>query len=475
MPDPLNSHQHFAGALSNRYQVAKQRLRSGGAPPLPGAKKGAPADFMNPKSVMGLMQNQQIPQATSPLSSWLYYLERLHSQAIELGLERVQHVAAHLDLLTPAPTVFTVAGTNGKGTTCRTLEAILLAAGLRVGVYSSPHLVRYTERVRVQGEELSEAEHCRAFAVIEAGRGETSLTYFEFGTLSALQLFKQAKLDVVILEVGLGGRLDATNIVNPDVAVVTSIALDHIDWLGHDRESIGREKAGIFRGDKPAVVGEPEMPHSIQQVAQELGAKLYRRGESWTFSEQGERWQWEGDGTHLTNLPMPNVPLANAATALAALHYSALEIDEKAIFAGLQQATLPGRFQVVQQNPTLILDVAHNPHAAAYLAGRLATLPRNGGKVRAVVGMLSDKDIAGTLACLSEQVDEWYCAPLEGPRGASVEQLAQHLAEPKSFADVEIAWNQAMQDAEAQDIVVVCGSFYTVAQVMVALDGSRGA
>ncbi|MGW1442211.1 bifunctional tetrahydrofolate synthase/dihydrofolate synthase [Serratia rhizosphaerae] len=420
------------------------------------------------------MQNHQIPQATSPLSSWLYYLERLHSQAIELGLERVQSVAAHLDLLTPAPTVFTVAGTNGKGTTCRTLEAILLAAGLRVGVYSSPHLVRYTERVRIQGEELSEAEHCRSFAAIEAGRGDTSLTYFEFGTLSALQLFRQARLDVVILEVGLGGRLDATNIINPDVAVVTSIALDHTDWLGDDRDSIGREKAGIFRGGKPAVVGEPDMPDSIRQVAETLGAQLYRRGDAWTFSEQGERWQWRSEGTELNDLPRPNVPLANAGTALAALHYSALEIDERAIFAGLQQATLPGRFQTVQQSPRLILDVAHNPHAAGYLAGRLAQLPHDGGKVRAVVGMLADKDIAGTLACLLPQVDEWYCAPLDGPRGASVEQLAQHLPQPRSFTDVESAWRQAMQDADNQDIVIVCGSFHTVAQVMAALDEMRG-
>jgi dihydrofolate synthase/folylpolyglutamate synthase len=256
--------------------------------------------------------------------------------------------------------------------------------------------------------------------------------------------------------------------------VVTSIALDHTDWLGHDRESIGREKAGIFRGGKPAVVGEPDMPHSIQQVAEDLNAQLYRRDEAWSFSEQGERWQWEGGGTRLTDLPMPNVPLANAATALAALHYSALEIDEKAIFAGLQQAALPGRFQTVQQNPQLILDVAHNPHAAAYLAGRLEKLPRNGGVVRAVVGMLSDKDIAGTLACLSEQVDEWYCAPLEGPRGASVELLAQYLTEPRKFADVETAWRQAMQDADIQDIVIVCGSFHTVAHVMAALDERRG-
>ncbi|WP_127960125.1 bifunctional tetrahydrofolate synthase/dihydrofolate synthase [Serratia microhaemolytica] len=420
------------------------------------------------------MQTRQPPAANSSLSIWLDYLERLHSQAIELGLERIQRVATQLDLLKPAPTVFTVAGTNGKGTTCCTLEAILLAAGLRVGVYSSPHLLRYTERVRIQGQELSEVEHCRALALIEAGRGETSLTYFEFGTLSALQLFKQAKLDVVILEVGLGGRLDATNIVDSDVAVITSIALDHTDYLGDSRESIGTEKAGIFRPAKPAIVGEPDMPRSIFTVAEGLGAPLYRCGQQWHFSQQGDRWQWRAEETQLSDLPIPQIPLANAATALAALHYSPLEIAEQAIFSGLQQAKLAGRFQMVGQQPRVILDVAHNPHAAAYLAEQLAKLPRHGGKIRAVIGMLADKDIAGTLACLSGQIDEWYCAGLAVPRGATVEQLTAHLPNARSFTDIEAAWRCAMQQAADEDIVIVCGSFYTVAQVMTLLDGRRG-
>jgi len=424
------------------------------------------------------MQNQLIPQATSPLATWLYYLENLHSQAIELGLDRVKAVATKLDLLTPAPRVFTVAGTNGKGTTCATLEAILMAAGYRVGVYSSPHLVRYTERVRIQGAELPESAHCASFALLEAGRGDISLTYFEYGTLSALQLFKQAKLDIVILEVGLGGRLDATNIVDADVSVVTSIALDHTDWLGSDRESIGREKAGIFRSGKPAVVGEPDMPLSIANVAKEKHADLYRRGESWNFAANAGNWRWAAlqDGEEVTildGLPLPNVPLPNAATALAALHYSTLDIPEEALRSGLQRAALPGRFQTVSESPRLILDVAHNPHAAAYLAGRLAEQPRHGGKVRAVVGMLKDKDIAGTLACLSPQVDEWYCAPLEGPRGASVEELASHLHQARRFDDVESAWRQAMQEAAPQDIVIVCGSFHTVAHVMDAIDTGK--
>lgn len=420
------------------------------------------------------MKDLDIPQATSPLASWLYYLEHLHSQAIELGLERVRSVATRLDLLKPAPYVFTVAGTNGKGTTCRTLEAILIAQGYRVGVYSSPHLIRYTERVRIQGEELPESAHCQAFSLIEKGRGDTSLTYFEFGTLSAFQLFKQANLDVVILEVGLGGRLDATNIVDCDIAVITSIALDHMDWLGNDRESIGREKAGIFRGTKPAVVGEPDMPQSIADVADSLKAPLYRRGNEWSFEVEssGERWQWQAGPQVFKNLPLPNVPLPNAATALAALNYSSLNVGKDAIYQGLLEASLPGRFQIIGQSPMRILDVAHNPHAAAYLAQRLAALPNRGGKVYAVVGMLADKDIEGTLALLKPLVDIWYCAPLEGPRGAKAEQLAQYLTESRVFLDVKQAWQQALLDADSHDTIIVCGSFHTVAYVMEVLDSS---
>lgn len=264
------------------------------------------------------MEKDPIPQATSPLATWLSYLEHLHSKTIDLGLARVSEVAGQMDIVKPAPFVFTVAGTNGKGTTCRTLETILMAAGYKVGVYSSPHLVRYTERVRIQGAELPEAAHTASFAEIEAARGDISLTYFEYGTLSALWLFKQAQLDVVILEVGLGGRLDATNIVDADVAVVTSIALDHTDWLGPDRESIGREKAGIFRAGKPAVVGEPDMPLTIAEVASEKGALLQRRGVDWRYEVEGETWSFRDTAGALSHLPLPQVPLPNAATAVAA-------------------------------------------------------------------------------------------------------------------------------------------------------------
>ncbi len=418
------------------------------------------------------MEKTQIPQATSPLATWLCYLENLHSKTIELGLERVKKVAATLDVLKPAPTVFTVAGTNGKGTTCRTLEMVLMAAGYSVGVYSSPHLVRYTERVRVQNEELDEAYHTAAFAQIEAARGETSLTYFEYSTLSALLLFKQLAVDVVILEVGLGGRLDATNIVDADVAVVTSIALDHTDWLGPDRESIGREKAGVFRGGKPAVVGEPDMPVTIAEVVAEKGAQLLRRDVDWSYQVGETSWSFKDAQGELNGLPLPLVPQPNAATALAALRVSKLDVSNDAILQGIKDATLPGRFQVISQEPLVILDVAHNPHAAAYLAGRLAQLPKR-GRVLAVIGMLHDKDIAGTLACLSPQVDSWYCAPLEGPRGATAEQLIEHLGQGEVYGNVAQAWYAAMKAAAVNDTVLVCGSFHTVAHVMEALDAEK--
>ncbi len=419
------------------------------------------------------MDTHQLPQATSPLATWLHYLEHLHSQAIELGLDRIQRVAAQLDLLKPAPFVFTVAGTNGKGTTCRTLETLLIAAGYRVGVYSSPHLVRYTERVRIQGEELREAQHSASFARIEAGRGDISLTYFEFGTLSALNLFRQAALDVVILEVGLGGRLDATNIVDADVAVITSIALDHTDWLGPDRESIGREKAGVFRAGKPAVVGEADMPATIAAVAAEKGAQLLQINRDWQWQRHSEGWTLQDAAGELCDLPLPQVPLPNAATALAALRASGLNVSEETIRAQLPNAVLAGRFQTVSHAPQVILDVAHNPHAAAYLASRLAELPRS-GQVYAVAGMLHDKDIAGTLAALAPQVTHWYCAPLEGPRGASAAELLTHLDSGTAYANVNAAWQAARAQASAEDVILVCGSFHTVAQVMESMAAENG-
>ncbi|WP_213989818.1 bifunctional tetrahydrofolate synthase/dihydrofolate synthase [Sodalis sp. dw_96] len=421
------------------------------------------------------MEKLLTPQATSPLEAWLYYLERLHAKTIDLGLERVGAVAARLQLLQPAPRVFTVAGTNGKGTTCRLLETILQAAGYSVGVYSSPHMLRYTERVRIRGEELPEARHSEAMAAIESGRGDISLSYFEFGTLAALWLFKQARLDVVILEVGLGGRLDATNIIDADVSVITSIGLDHTELLGPDRESIGREKAGILRGGKPAVIGEPDRPASIDLHGQAVGAKLFCRDRDWWYERDGAGWNWRDDEGSFTGLPLPAIPLANAATALAALRRSSLKTDEAAIRRGLESASLPGRFQIIGQHPLRILDVAHNPHAAAYLSTQLAQLAQLAvaGKVRAVVGMLADKDIPATLDCLRGQVDEWYCASLEGPRGADAAQVASCLERARRFDDVAAAWRQALLDADSRDCVLVFGSFHTVAPVLAMVNAEK--
>ncbi|AXF76509.1 bifunctional tetrahydrofolate synthase/dihydrofolate synthase [Erwinia tracheiphila] len=414
-----------------------------------------------------------IPQATSSLVTWLHYLENLHGQSVDPGLERIAQVAQQLDLLTPAPFIFTVAGTNGKGTSCRMLETLLLAAGYRVGVYSSPHLLRYTERVRVQGAELAESDHTASFARIEAGRGNISLTYFEYSTLSALALFKQLALDVVILEVGLGGRLDATNIVNADIAVITSIALDHTDYLGPDRESIGREKAGIFRSGKPAVVGEPDMPLSIAEVAKSVGATLLREGQAWSYTVGENDWCFHDDRGDLAGLPLPQIPLPNAATVLAALRASSLDIDPAIIRHWLDKVVVTGRFQTISDSPRIILDVAHNPHAAAWLAGQLGRLAKN-GSVHAVVGMLHDKDIPGTLACLKPQIDRWYCAPLDGPRGARADELMAHLTDADAFSCVADAFAHARRQALAQDIVLVCGSFHTVGQVMEMLEMEKG-
>ncbi|CAK9885470.1 MAG: Dihydrofolate synthase/folylpolyglutamate synthase [Candidatus Erwinia impunctatus] len=411
---------------------------------------------------------KKTPQATSPLATWLHYIETVHVQEMELGLTRIRQVAEKLALLKPAPVIFTVAGTNGKGTTCRTLEVMLLAAGYRVGVFSSPHLIHYTERVRIEGKELSESDHVAAFVEIEAARGETALTYFEFNALSALWLFKRAGLDAVILEVGLGGRLDATNIVDSDVAIITSIGLDHTEWLGHDRESIGREKAGIFRADKPAIVGDADMPVTVAEVAHSCGAQLSLCQKQWSYLPQGSHWSFTDRHGTCEKLPLPLIPLANAATAFAALRASPLCVSEDIFRSQLGAVTLPGRFQVIDGAPRVILDVAHNPHAAHWLASQLRKTPTS-GKVRAVLSMLHDKDIVGTLAALMPEVDQWYCATLGGPRGATAEALVQCLPDAQAFASVSDAWQTARADAGQQDTILVCGSFHTVAQVMVIL------
>ncbi len=288
------------------------------------------------------MTQNSIPQATSPLTMWLDYLTNLHTSAIDLGLDRVQAVAQKANLTKPAPTVITVAGTNGKGSTCALMEAILLDAGYSVGVYSSPHLIRYNERVRINGVDAEDSKHCEAFDYIEKQRGEISLSLFEFGTLAALRLFQVEKVDVVLLEVGLGGRLDATNVVDHDVSVITSLAIDHVDWLGDDINVIGFEKAGIYRAGKPAICGQPTPPATVAAHADDIQAEFFQVGIQFDYQVTEKGWKWSSGAFDLEDLPLPSLPLPNAATALMALGASELQITDINIVNGLNNARLAG-------------------------------------------------------------------------------------------------------------------------------------
>lgn len=413
------------------------------------------------------MSQTQIPQATSPLTMWLDYLANIHTSAIDLGLDRVQAVAQQANLTKPAPTVITVAGTNGKGSTCALMEAILLDAGYKVGVYSSPHLIRYNERVRVNGVDLADEKHCQAFDFIEQQRGDISLSFFEFGTLAALRLFQTEQVDVVLLEVGLGGRLDATNVVDHDVSVITSLAIDHVDWLGDDINVIGFEKAGIFRAGKPAICGQPKAPSTVAAHADDIQAELFQVGIQYHYEQQSEtQWRWQLGTFELNELPIPGLPLQNAATALTALANAHLDITDINIVNGLKNATLPGRMQILHTSPVILLDVAHNPHSAQYLVERVAKqYPKR--VIHTVVGMLHDKDIKATLAILSELSSHWYPASLHGPRAAHANELASHLpAATRTFDSPVLAFEAAMTKAGQDDVILVVGSFHTVGEVL---------
>ncbi|WP_017221201.1 bifunctional tetrahydrofolate synthase/dihydrofolate synthase [Moritella dasanensis] len=441
------------------------------------------------------------------LADWLCYLESIHPVNIEMGLGRVGRVAADLALTTFDAKVITVAGTNGKGSTCAFLERILLDAGFNVGVTSSPHIQDYRERVRVNGNMLTAQAHADSFAFIEAGRGDTTLTYFEFTTLSALKLFQDAALDVVILEVGLGGRLDASNIVSADVAVVTTIDIDHADWLGTDKAVIAREKSGIFRAGKKAICGVINPPSTIAAYADEIGADLMAVNRDYHYRQAGNSWDWQlgsdakrGTDTQLatdakpqvlslTDLAIPQLPLQNAATAIAAVQALGLTVPEHAIRSGVANARLPGRMQHLGTAPQQYLDVAHNPESARYLATQLSRLKQQAGspvKVIAVVGMLKDKDIAASLAALTDVVDCWHLAPLQGERAAPCQQIEQGLADamqqtgkshdslrqqPMSHDTIAQAWQSANQHADYNDIIIGFGSFFTVAEITQHISG----
>lgn len=421
------------------------------------------------------------------LADWLAYLEQLHPTAIDMGLDRVRAVAARMAMTRPAPLVVTVTGTNGKGSTCAFIASLLNAQGLKIGSYSSPHLLRYNERVLLSGREASDAELCEAFAVVEAARGEISLTYFEMGTLAAFWLFERAGLDAVVLEVGLGGRLDAVNIVDADLAVITNIGLDHADWLGNSRESVAYEKAGILREGKPALCGDLDPPQPLLDHANSLSAPLLLRGRDFDLAMGARDWHWRGVDAagaplELHGLPMLTLPMENAALALQAYAMLGLPWDPARLARALLQTRVVGRLDSRQvlwngRRIALLLDVGHNPHAAAFLAQRLEQRPVAGTRL-AVFGLLADKDLTGVLDALAPSISDWAVAPLPTPRTQSATQLAAALLERgasvSEYATIEQALDAQCARAESVDEILVFGSFYCVAAALEWLEQQVG-
>jgi dihydrofolate synthase / folylpolyglutamate synthase len=419
--------------------------------------------------------NQRSPRFRR-LVDWLAWQETLHPNAIDLGLDRLQGTLDRLHWQRPTCPVLTVGGTNGKGSSVALAARILSEAGYRVGTFTSPHLVRYNERITVAGAQVSDEALLAAFERIDTARGADTLTFFEFNTLAALLVFADAQLDAVVLEVGMGGRLDAVNVVAADVALVTSIDLDHCDWLGGDRETIGREKAGIFRPGRPAIFGARDMPASIRDAAQQLGADLQQLGRDFDWARDGARWTWRGRGDVQGDLPPPglhgDVQYDNAAAVLAALRSieSRLPVQRSAIECGLQTVQLPGRFQIIrQQEPRAIewiLDVAHNPAAARSLARQLAARS-HAGRTIAVCGVLADKDVEGVVSELSACFDSWVIVGLGGARALSADALAARVKRIGAkvdavAADVISGCRAAEALAASGDRIVVFGSFLTV-------------
>ena len=423
------------------------------------------------------------------LADWLAYIERQHPNAIEMGLDRVRAVAARMGLGTPASRVITVAGTNGKGSTVAFIESIARAAVLRVGAYTSPHLLAYNERVRIDGRDADDASLVEAFAEVERARGDTPLTYFEFGTLAALRLFERSGLDLAILEVGLGGRLDATNLVDADVAVLTTVDLDHQDWLGDDREAIGAEKAGIARAWKPLVLGDDDPPASVLRHAYAIGASAIRAGSDFFFEPvhaqdapgRVEGWRWR-ELDYALDLPLPElaapVQLRNAAIAIAALRALDIDIIDEAMARGVADACLPGRLQRFECDGVEVrVDVGHNPQAARELAAWLRSRPI-AGRTHAVYAALADKDARAVVSAFADEVDRWWLAgtPGAGARGQSVEALAGKLADSAAgegirSPDPVAALEATLRVADRGDRILVFGSFHAVESALRALQG----
>lgn len=411
------------------------------------------------------------------LEQWLKWQEGLHFTAIELGLERCRRVAANLGLLRPAHGVISVAGTNGKGSSVVLLDEILRAAGYRTGRYTSPHLLCYSERVCVNGREIGAAELCAVFERIDRARAGISLTYFEFGTLAALALFRAHQVEIALLEVGLGGRLDAVNVLDADAALITSIDLDHQQWLGDNRELIAREKAGILRNGAPAVCSDPNPPRAILDCAGALGAPLSLPGRDYFYAINGDHWDWRSAATELTDLPRPlrycDFQVQNAAGVLMLLDKirPAYPVDRAAVQAGINRFRLNGRLQIIPGEVQKVLDVAHNPQAARALAENLRLIPCV-GKTHILIGMLKDKDHRGVLKPLHAVADSWNIVSLAGQRGTPAPALMAELkslgvAQPvRAFAAVKPALARLSRVARPGDRIVITGSFITVGEAL---------
>jgi dihydrofolate synthase/folylpolyglutamate synthase len=412
------------------------------------------------------------------LADWLAWQENLHPQAIDLGLARVARVFDRMDSRGALPFTITVGGTNGKGSCVAMLDAILRHAGYKVGTYTSPHILRYNERICIDGHPVDDGRICAAFGRIDEVRGDTSLSFFEFGTLAALDIFLAADLDVQVLEVGLGGRLDAVNLIDADVSLIASIDIDHQDWLGDTREAIGLEKAGIFRTGRPAVLGDPDAPGSVLRHAEAQGVPLYRLGHEYGYEAAADAWTWQGCGRRLENLPFPAIPgehqLMNASAVLETLQLvrDRRPVAEEAIRGGLSRVNLPGRFQLFPGAVPVLLDVAHNPQAVRILARHLrAHFP--GRRIHAVFAVMRDKDIAGIVANIRDLIDHWYLAPLRMPRAAPPQQLADMLRNlgigfvRQGFAEAAEAFAAARLNAQNGDLILVFGSFFLVSEYLV--------
>lgn len=436
------------------------------------------------------LQVHSMSTLPTTLPDWLALLESRHAEIhINMGLDRVRQVKERLGLAFGCPVIM-VAGTNGKGSTCSMLEAILLRAGYKVGLYIKPHFLDFNERARINGDMASDDALIASFNAVEAQRGDTDLTYFEFTTLAIMHLLAGAQLDVAILEVGLGGRLDAVNVIDADVAIVTSIDIDHTDFLGTTREEIGVEKAGIFRPGKAAICSDPVPPQSLIEHAEAIGADLWLLGRDFNYSGDKQQWNYGGREQRRNSLAYPSLrganQLLNASAALAALEVLRLQLPVGAqeVRTGLVVVELPGRFQVLPGRPTVILDVAHNPHAASALAQNLGNMGFH-PYTYAVFGIMQDKDIDAVIAPMADYVDHWCVANLPSPRAADPETLADTLAALPSgdakpgersvttFADPAAAFANAMSRAGENDRIVVFGSFYTVAGVMAARKSSH--